>query len=281
MNEKENPIDPIGEDKEEKNLFNFQKKPEVIPKVIPEAIDTPKAIPEAIDTPKAIPKAIDKAIDKPEVQKPSTSVSKENNNKTIYTTLFKILFLLSCSISASIFMVTEISSFFIEFYSDGNKFLGVWVAILNELFLIVLIMLEGVKKKKNPYFYYSAKFVIVALFFNTVIASSSFTISKHVIKINEQLTVTKNLQNLENEIKDKEESIKVFTKQNQKTNSALEIRKKQEIREEIRKNQTSSKIVILEYIKIFLTFFIRLSIQLSSIICVWYASRLYSHTKIG
>ncbi len=201
-----------------------------------------------------------------------------------YNLVFRIIFisiLVCVCLVASSFMVLESSEFFERFYTEADsKNFGFISAFLNEVFLVIMASVwvpaiqRGEKKKFHPA-NILIKGLVILLFINTVGGASLNTVQKKLATIQEQKNRIGILQILESQIEDQQENIDTFIGQEQRINTVLATRKLNEIKEELKKLQTSQQSTFSLWIDILFISFVRFAIQLANITSVWLASWLY------
>ena len=127
--------------------------------------------------------------------------------------LIFITFLLSVSISASVFMIIEPGSFFQNLYKsrDVVSFMGYWAAFLNEIFMAIMagVRLPGKNETDSLTFHpvnIFFKTLLVLLFMTTVFGSSMNTIYPLVNTLHKQNNIKQVIRILESQVIDNEHS---------------------------------------------------------------------------
>lgn len=193
-----------------------------------------------------------------------------------------ILFLLLISVLASVFIVIESGTFYQQFYNQSLSILhmGYWAAMLTEVFMAVMaatwlpnkISQKGKRVHPANYFF---KAILGVLFITTVGGASFNSIAPILEKIQDQNNRTKIVTVLESQVEDNSKSFTTFSKQNQKTNTALAARNQIKAKEELKENIGDIKNTFLMWFQIFFIVFLRLGVQFSNLSCVWLIGWLY------
>ncbi len=197
---------------------------------------------------------------------------------------FRLIFIAILAIvclCASSFMVLESSEFFERFYlAEDSKNFGFVSALLNEVFLVIMasVWVPAIRKGESKKFHPAnilIKGLVILLFVNTVGGASLNTVQKKLTVIQEQKNRIEVLSILQSQIEDQQRNINTFRGQNQKTNTVLATRKLNEVKEELKKLQTSRQSSATLWLDILLITLVRFTIQLANITAVWLASWLY------
>ena len=197
---------------------------------------------------------------------------------------FRLIFIAILAIvclCASSFMVLESSEFFERFYlAEDSKNFGFVSALLNEVFLVIMasVWVPAIRKGESKKFHPAnilIKGLVILLFVNTVGGASLNTVQKKLTVIQEQKNRIEVLSILQSQIEDQQRNINTFRGQNQKTNTVLATRKLNEVKEELKKLQTSRQSSAALWLDILLITLVRFTIQLANITAVWLASWLY------
>lgn len=192
-----------------------------------------------------------------------------------------IFILVSTSIAASIFMIIESADFYARFYKgEQGKEFGLFAAILNETFLVIMSAVWLPKVKFGGFNLLHPgnlfiKLLMVVLFLNTVGGATFNVIEENLNELSEQQNLIKVLKLREEQLVSAKKKLDVFIEQNQPINTAIAARELAEVQSALVELQKNSKSKTTLWIDIIVLTFLRLSIQLSNITCIWIASWIY------
>ena len=197
-----------------------------------------------------------------------------------------IIGLLLISFFASSFMVLESGEFYQSFYPSSNFFqMGYLAALLNEIFIAVMaaVWLPDIRKTNSKKVHpanYLFKAILLLLFATTVFAASFNVISPILKTIQKQHNI-KDIENiLLTQVEDHKLSLSTFSKQNQRTNSAITTRNQIKTKEKLIEKLEQRKPLFNLYIDVFFLFSLRFGIQLANLCCVWLVGWTYRYSFI-
>lgn len=193
-----------------------------------------------------------------------------------------IVFLLTISLSASIFMIIESGSFFQELYQDRQSvaFMGYWAAFLNEVFMGIMAAVwlpagkERSKESAHPV-NYLFKVLLVFLFVTTVCGSSLKTVYPLTERLQQQAKQEKVIEILQSQVKDNQQSLDTFVQQNQRVNAALTVRNQVKVKEELKQVYQSKESLFRLYVQIIIVVLLRFGVQLANLSCIWLAGWVF------
>ncbi|MBU3917891.1 hypothetical protein KKA14_20380, partial [bacterium] len=194
-----------------------------------------------------------------------------------------IPFLLSVSISASLFMIIESGSFFQKLYHTENSLLnmGYWAAGLNEIFMAVMAAVwlpDIIKKNRKEKIHpgnYLFKFLLIFLFLTTVLGSSFNTVFPIMGRIQVYQNNDKIIGILQAQVQDNNLSLNTFVQQKQRVNSALSVKRQIQTREELKNLLKSQKPVFGLWVEAIVIIVIRFGVQLANLSCIWLTGWIY------
>ena len=203
-----------------------------------------------------------------------------NRSFALISRIFFITTLCGVCFSASLFMILESAEFFSRFYpKNAEHNFGVWAAILNEVFLVIMSAIWLPRSSQRKIGFHPGnlliKTIMIFLFINTVGGASLNVVQEKLIDIQEQKNRIAVLKVLQTQIKDEYTNLDTFIQQNQRTNTVLTSRKLTEVKEELKQLQLTQQATFAIWIDIILITLVRFSIQLANITSVWLAGWLY------
>jgi len=199
---------------------------------------------------------------------------------------FYIIGLLLVSFFASSFMVLESGEFYQSFYPSTNFYqMGYIAAFLNEIFIAIMagVWLPDLKKTNNKKVHpanYLFKAILLLLFATTVFSASFNVISPILKSIQKQ----RNIEDIENvlltQVEDHKLSLSTFSKQNQRTNSAITTRNQIKTKAKLIEKLEQKKPLFNLYIEAIFLFLLRFGIQVANLCCVWLVGWTYRYNRV-
>ncbi len=207
--------------------------------------------------------------------------------KSSFIRIFFIVILISTSAAASIFMIIESAAFYSSFYKGTSaQLFGLFAAILNELFLIIMaaVWLPKVSFGKFSLLHPGNLFIkglMLVLFLNTVGGATFNVVQTKFSELQLQNNQIDILKIREQQLLDTQKKLDIFIDQNQKVNTVIASRELAEVQNSLVKLRETTQSTGLLWLDIIMQFVLRLTIQLSNITSIWIASWLYRQPKNG
>ncbi len=151
---------------------------------------------------------------------------------------------------------------------------------MNEVFMGIMagVWLPDIQKKNRTKVHpvnFLFKFLLVFLFITTVCGSSFNTVFPVMETIQAEQNKKKIINILQSQVEDNRNSLKTFSNQNQRANSAISVRNQIKTKDELKTMLSQQKLIFNLWLEVFIIVFIRFGVQLANLSCIWLAGWIY------